>query len=56
MEYDWYVMYKQDPEPWRGPWSEGEARGWIQECLDEGYRPDVFWLGRSPKVVIERVD
>ena len=44
-EREWGVMHAQFPEELhRGPWSEQDAREWIEEAETDGFRPGAFQL------------
>lgn len=44
--YEYGVMMRRRPGLHRGPWTEAEARAWVQECVDDGVAPDAFYLVR----------
>lgn len=56
-KYEWFVMHSRFPdEPHRGPWSESEVREWIQEGIEDGFKPGYFLVGRRQVGPIEIVD
>lgn len=47
MNYEYCVMHKAFPDaPHRGPWPEATCYEWIDEAVADGFKDDVFYVGR----------
>lgn len=44
-EFEYGVM-RRSGELWRGPMSEGEARKWVREAIEDGFKPGAFVVAR----------
>lgn len=56
VEYEWGVVRSsREDELHRGPMTEAEARKWIEECIEMGFKPDMFRLVKRPIVLWEIV-
>lgn len=43
-----YAVLRRDGELWRGPISQEEARKWVQEAIEDGFKRGAFVVGRRP--------
>lgn len=46
MEYEYGIFVSREGELHRGPMTEQAAHEWIEEWLDDGGKPDVFFIMR----------